>query len=410
MTDRRTVDIIRLGHKGDGETADGLYVPFSVPGDRVSVETEGERGRIVEIVTPGPARTTPACPHFGVCGGCALQHVEANAYRAWKREQLIQALAQRGIAGADVASLVTVAPRTRRRTVLAARLTTKGVVLGFQERMSHFIVDVQECPVLHPDLAVLIPRLRERMARELPARGQAEIGLTLTATGIDMTLGLPSTTIDATRRTRLANLAAALGLARLTVNGELAAQSRAPLMRWGDVDVAIPAGAFVQAVAEAEAAMQSLVAESVGDAKRVVDLFAGCGAFTVPLARRASIACFDSDGDAVAALAVAARGAKGLKPITGERRDLFRRPLLTHELDAFDAVVIDPPRAGAKAQCEQLAKSKIRRIAAVSCNPATFARDARILIDGGYRLGRVTPIDQFLWSAHIELVAHFERT
>jgi 23S rRNA (uracil1939-C5)-methyltransferase len=181
-------------------------------------------------------------------------------------------------------------------------------------------------------------------------------------------------------------------------------------MRWGDIDVAIPAGAFVQAVAEAESAMQSLVAESVGDAKRVVDLFAGCGAFTFPLARRASVACFDSDGDAVAALAVAARGAKGLKPITGERRDLFRRPLLAQELDAFDAVVIDPPRAGAKAQCEQLAKSKIRRIAAVSCNPATFARDARILIDGGYRLGRVTPIDQFLWSAHIELVAHFERT
>jgi 23S rRNA (uracil1939-C5)-methyltransferase len=305
--------------------------------------------------------------------------------------------------------LITVAPATRRRAVLAARLTTKGVVLGFQERMSHFIVDVRECPVLHPDLAALIPRLRESIARELPARGQAEIGVTLTASGIDLTLGLPATTIDAARRTRLANLAAELALARLTVNGELAAQTRAPVMRWSDVDVAIPPGAFVQAVAEAEVVMQSRVAESLGDAKRVADLFAGCGAFTLPLARRATVFAFDSDGDAIAALTAAARNAKGLKPVTAERRDLFRRPLLTAELDTFDAVVIDPPRAGAKAQCEQLAASKVRRIAAVSCNPATFARDARILIDGGYRLAHVTPVDQFLWSAHIELVAHFER-
>jgi 23S rRNA (uracil1939-C5)-methyltransferase len=404
-----TVDIIRIGHRGDGETADGLYVPFTVPGDRVAVEAEGERGRIVEILTPGPTRSDPACRHFGVCGGCALQHLEATAYRAWKREQIVHALAQRGITDVEVAPLVAIGPGTRRRAVFAARLTTKGVVLGFQERMSHFIVDVHECPILHPDLAALIRRLREAIAPELPMRGQAEIGLTLTATGVDMTLGLPATTIDAARRTRLANLAAALGLARLSVNGELAAQSRAPVMRWGGVEVAIPPGAFVQAVAEAEAAMQAIVSESVGEAKRIADLFAGCGAFAFHLARQAAVACFDSDGDAIAALTAAARNSKGLKPVAAERRDLFRRPLLAQELDAFDAVMIDPPRAGAKAQCEQLAASKVRRIAAVSCNPATFARDARILIDGGYRLGRVTPVDQFLWSAHIELVAHFER-
>jgi 23S rRNA (uracil1939-C5)-methyltransferase len=244
----------------------------------------------------------------------------------------------------------------------------------------------------------------------LPDSGRAEIDITRTDTGIDMTLGLPRVEVDGPLRTKLAAVAAKLELARQTVNGELVAQTHAPAIRWAGVEVTPPPGSFLQAVPEAERALQDLVVAGVGAAQRTADLFSGCGAFTFALARHGAVSAFDSETDAIAALTTAARNAQGLKPIAAERRDLFRRPLLARELDAFDAVVLDPPRAGAKAQSEQLALSKVRRIVSVSCAPATFARDARILIDGGYALTRVTPIDQFLWSPHIELVAVFERS
>jgi 23S rRNA (uracil1939-C5)-methyltransferase len=405
----RTLDILRIGHKGDGETAEGIYVPFTVPGDKVTVEVEGDRGRIVQIVEPGPTRAKPVCQHFVICGGCALQHVEPGAYSEWKREQVVTALAQRGITGIDVAPLVAVAPRTRRRAVLTAKLVEGVVFVGFQERGSHHIVDMSECHVLHPDLFALVAKLRDALAPILPEHARAEIDVLRADNGIDMTMGVGRMTLDGGLRTKLAALAEQLGLVRLSVNGELVAQSAPPIIRWAGAEVTPPAGAFLQAVPEAEAALQTLVSNAVGNAKRVADLFAGCGAFTFPLARKSTVAAYDSETAAIEALA-AARGAPGLKPITAERRDLFRRPLLKHELDAFDAVVIDPPRAGAKAQSEQLATSKVRTIAAVSCSPTTFARDARTLIDGGYALKSVTPIDQFLWSPHIELVAVFERS
>jgi 23S rRNA (uracil1939-C5)-methyltransferase len=293
--------------------------------------------------------------------------------------------------------------------VLTAKLVEGTVYIGFQERGSHHIVDMSECHVLHPDLFALVAKLRDALKPLLPEHARAEIDIMRADNGIDMSLGVGRTTLDPALRSKLANLAAQLGLVRLTVNGELVAQSTPPIIRWAGAEVTPPPGAFLQAVPEAEEILQSLVTEAVGKAKRVADLFAGCGAFTFALARGAAVAAFDSETDAIAAL-TAARNAPGLKPITAERRDLFRRPLLKHELDAFDAVAIDPPRAGAKAQTEQLAASKVKTIASVSCNPATFARDARILIDGGYRLKSVTPIDQFLWSPHLELVAIFERS
>jgi 23S rRNA (uracil1939-C5)-methyltransferase len=405
----RTLEILRIGHKGDGETEQGVFVPFTVPGDKVSVADDGDRVRIVELVVKGPTRATPPCKHFTLCGGCALQHVEAEAYRAWKQEQVATALAQRGITDVEVAPLVAVGPRTRRRAVLTAKLVEGAVMIGFQERGSHHIVDMAECHVLHPDLFALVAKLRAQLASILPEHARAEIDIMRADNGIDMSLGVGRTTLDPALRSKLANLAAQLGLVRLTVNGELVAQSTPPIIRWAGAEVTPPPGAFLQAVPEAEEILQSLVTEAVGKAKRVADLFAGCGAFTFALARHAAVVAFDSETDAIAAL-TAARNAPGLKPITAERRDLFRRPLLKHELDAFDAVVIDPPRAGAKAQAEQLATSKVKTIAAVSCSPATFARDARILIDGGYKLKSVTPVDQFLWSPHIELVAVFERS
>jgi 23S rRNA (uracil1939-C5)-methyltransferase len=412
MTDEpttRTVDIVRIGHKGDGETADGLYVPFTVPGDRVRIEGEGDHAKPLELIAPGPTRATPPCRHFGICGGCVLQHVEPAAYREWKRDQIIQALSQRGIGDIEVAPLIPVAPRTRRRAVLTGRYVHDAIMIGFQERGAHFICDMHECHVLHPDLFALVAPLREHLVGILPTEGRAEIDILRADNGIDMTLGLPRVEVDGALRTRLAGLAAKLNLVRLTVNGELVAQNVPPVIRWSGAEVTPPPGSFLQAVPEAERTLQDLVAAHIGKAKRVADLFSGAGAFTFALAKHAAVAAYDSEADAIAALTTAARGRQGLKPITAERRDLFRRPLLAHELDAFDAVVIDPPRSGAKAQTEHLATSKVRRIVAVSCNPATFARDARILIDAGYALTSVTPVDQFLWSAHIELVALFER-
>jgi 23S rRNA (uracil1939-C5)-methyltransferase len=406
----RTVDILRIGHKGDGETAGGIYVPFTVPDEKVMVEGEGDRARIIQIVEPGPTRTKPVCQHFVICGGCALQHVETTAYHEWKRDQVVQALSQRGITGIDVAPLVAFGPRTRRRAVFTARLVNGDVMVGFQERGTHFIVDMAECHVVHPDLFALVPRLREALADVLPEQARAEVDVMRADNGLDVVLGVGRMTLDSALRTKFADIAAKLGIIRLTVNGELVAQSQVPVLEWAGAKVTPPPGAFLQAVPEAEAALQTLVTEAVGNAKRVADLFAGCGAFTFPLAKKSAVAAYDSETASIDALSAAARNAKGLKPITAERRDLFRRPLLKHERDTFDAVVIDPPRAGAKAQTEQLATSKVGTIAAVSCSPTTFARDARTLIDGGYQLKSVTPIDQFLWSPHIELVAIFERS
>ena len=404
------VDIVRIGHRGDGETEDGLYVALTVPGDRVRVEGADGHAKLIEVLTPGPDRVTPPCKHFGVCGGCALQHFERAAYSAWKRDQVAQALAQRGIQNIDIATLVNVAPYTRRRAVLTGRVVRDAIVIGFQERGSHFIADLSECHVLHPDLFALIAPLRKLLVGILLEPGRAEIDITRTDSGIDMTLGLPRMEIDGALRTKLAGLAAKLELARLTVNGELVAQTHAPVIRWNGAAVTPPPGSFLQATPEAEAELQRLVVAQVGQAKRVADLFSGCGTFTFALARSSAVSAFDSEADSIAALTAAARNAQGLKPITAERRDLFRRPLSDAELNAFDALVIDPPRSGAKAQCELIAGSTVRRVIAVSCNPATFARDARTLIDGGYTLARITPIDQFLWSPHIELVATFERS
>ncbi|MBI1213018.1 MAG: methyltransferase [Alphaproteobacteria bacterium] len=405
----REVEIFALGHQGDGETADGHYIPYTVPGDRVRATFDGIRGHLLEVVSPGPARVAAPCKHFGTCGGCAVQHLSEDFYRHWKVGQIRDALTQRNVTGYEMKPIVSVAPHSRRRATLSAKLTRDGMVVGFQERGSNFIVDIHECQVIDRRLEALIPKLREALAGELPRSAQCEIGLTATDTGIDMTLTLPGVEMDAPHRSRLAKLVAQLHVARLVVNGELVAQTSPPSLRWGGVHVAIPAGAFLQAVPAAEQAMQMLAVQGAANARKVADLFAGCGTFTFPLAKASAVTAFEGDADAADALKEAARHALAMKPIVVERRDLFRRPLLSTELEAFDSIVLNPPRAGAKAQCEQLAHAKVKRAVMVSCSPATFARDARTLIDGGFKLCEVTPIDQFLWATHVELVARFER-
>lgn len=407
--------ISSLGHLGDGiaETPEGpLFVPYALPGERLRVRPLDEgRASIVEILSPASGRVTPACRHFGRCGGCALQHMEAGAYARWKHAQVVAALAARGI-DAPVDAPVPASPHGRRRTSLAATRTKKGVTLGYYERASHTIVQVGECPLVVPAIEHALERLAALAAPGLSRKGRASIHVTASETGLDVAVTGGKETLDGALRAELANRAAALDLARLSWEGEIVAERRAPVVTLSGLRVAPPPGAFLQATAEGEAALVRLVREGVGAASRVADLFAGCGTFTAALAGQACVHAVESERAQLASLdrAIRAQGpALGLKPVTLEMRDLFRRPLLASELAKFDAVVFDPPRAGAKAQAGELAKSRVPLVLAVSCNPATFARDARTLIDGGYTLVRVSPVDQFLWSPHIELAGLFRK-
>ena len=412
MGDTQALDIARLGAQGDGiaETPSGpVYVPYALPGEQVLVEQRGDRARLVAVLAAGPDRVAPLCRHFTHCGGCALQHLERAAYLAWKRELVAQAFAARGLE-APVAHVVSVGLGARRRATLSARRTGRGVVLGFFEAKGHDIVDLQECPVTASAIVRALPglkRLVEPLAsRRLPVR----LTVTLAANGLDVAIedfpGEPGPEV----RERLARAAAAARLARVTLAGDTIYQSTVPAVRFGPANVVLPPRAFLQAAPAAEAEMVRLVGAAVAGARRIADLFCGLGAFTFPLAMNAAVLAVDGDRQAIAALESAARRTPGLKPVETKVRDLFREPLSPKELERFDAVVFDPPRAGAAAQSASLAKSRVATIAAVSCNPATLARDARILIDGGYRLERVTPIDQFLYSPHVEVVAVLRRT
>ncbi len=404
---RDVVTIELIGHRGDGivTTPNGpLYVPFALPGEQMAIEHDGARARIVEILQPSPGRVTPICRHFGRCGGCALQMMSLEATRTLKRDFVVAALKQRGLSP-DVAETVGVAPASRRRVVLTAVRAGKKLVLGYHERLSHKIVDIEECPVLTPALQVRLADIRVLVAPLVQARRPARLTVLLTDAGPDIDLA----DVQPPGIAAISGLAAAHGLARLSVNGEPFMTLAEPALNIAGVALTPPPGAFVQASAEAEAAMTALVTEHLTGAKRVADLFAGIGTFTLALARRAPVRAVEADEPALRALAQAARGAAGLKPVETERRDLFADPLASKELERFDGVVFDPPHAGAKTQAEALATSKVARIVAVSCNPATFARDARILVDGGYALERVVPVDQFVYSAETEVVGLFRR-
>lgn len=396
-----TVNIVGLGHAGDGVTAAGAFVPFTAPGDVVEPDS---RGRLARVVSPGPSRVVPPCPHFGVCGGCAVQHIARDAYLAWKQGLVAAALAQRGFDEVAVEPIVAVPPGTRRRAQFKARRTRDAVLLGFYERDSHTIVDVRECPLLVPALQALLPRLRGALAKLMRDGESAELHLTAIGSAIDLALKWKRPR-DAAVLMDLAAFASALGVVRLAWNGEVQAQTETPVMRIGKFTVALPPEAFLQPTEQGERTLQSLVLAGIGNAKNVADLFSGIGTFALAIADGRGVHAVESDPAMNAALAVASRGTR----VTTEARDLFRRPLLPADLARFDAVVLDPPRPGASAQVKALAASKVPRLVYVSCNPASFARDARTLVDGGYRLLKVQPIDQFVWSAHTELIGIFER-
>ena len=417
---RLEVEIKTLGGRGDGvaDTPRGrVYVPYTLPGDRVGVRLgaaagDGHAAELVELIASGPARIEPPCRHFHDCGGCALQHVAADFYADWKREQVIAALRRRDLPTDMVAPLVRVPPQDRRRADLVARKVGRQLLLGFHRRGSHKIVDLAECPVLQPALVVLFEPLRALLAGLLPAGAAVEAKLTLTDNGVDLLLdGLAAT--SAAARETLAAFAETQDLARLVLRDRDAgfedpiARRRAPLLRFGGVAVELPPAAFLQASPAAEAAMAAEVLAAALGAGRIADLYAGLGTFGLPLSATAEVQAYESEARLIAALQAAANRAR--RRLKAELRDLVRRPLDATELNSFDAVVFDPPRAGAREQAAELAKSKVPLVVGVSCAPGTFARDARLLVDGGYRLTRVLPVDQFLWSPHVELVATFRR-
>jgi 23S rRNA (uracil1939-C5)-methyltransferase len=407
---RATVTIDRLGHLGDGiaETADGpLFVPFALPGERVVVARTGGRAELLAVETPSPDRITPACRHFGDCGGCALQHLAPLPYAAFKRTRVVEALAAERLE-VPVEAIVTVPAGSRRRATLAARRTAGGITLGYHARGSHRLVAIEECPVLLPALAAALPRLKRLAARLCHPKDATRLVATLTDGGLDVAL-FGAKRIDEAERTRLPAFAGELGLARLAVDGEVVATLRAPALDVGGVAVVPPPGGFVQAVAEAEAALAGIVTGAVGKARRVLDLYAGIGTFALRLARTATVHAVEGEASAIAALEAARRIAQGLKPVTTERRDLVRRPFMPKDFGRFDAVVLDPPHAGAKPQVELLAKAAVPRVVYVSCNPATLARDLAVLVAGGYAVDRVVPVDQFVWSAEVEAVAVLSR-
>jgi 23S rRNA (uracil1939-C5)-methyltransferase len=375
----------------------------------------GERRELAAVLSASPQRVAPPCPHFGTCGGCALQHWDHAPYLDWKELKVRQVLAREGLE-AEFAPPFAAPPGSRRRLALHARRGEKPgdrVRLGYKERRSWSLVDIEVCPIADPRLVAAFPVLRQLAAPFLEhPKSAPTLHVTLTDTGLDVDVtGVEAKSggLSADARLRAANIAAKADLARVTMAGEVVYMARQPMVRLGPAYVALPPGGFLQAAPEAEAAMAAFAAAAMQGAKRIADLFCGSGAFTFRLAAIAPVLAVDSDPLAIKALIAATASAPGLKSITGEARDLFRRPVLTQDLKKVDGVLFDPPRAGAEMQARQIAASKASVVVAISCDPATFARDAAILVKGGLRLEQVMVVDQFLWSPHVELAAVFRR-
>ena len=397
----------RLGLHGDGIVPGPLFAPMTLPGEQISGEPDGSKLTDVRIITPSAARVAAPCRHFKACGGCQLQHASDDFVAEWKTDVVRSALKAHGL-DSEIRPILTSPPNSRRRAGFAARRTKKGAMAGFHGRASDVIVEIPDCRLLTP--AVLAGReLAEALAEQGGSRkGEMSVMVTETLGGLDVSVtgGKP---LEAMQRQELALLCGRMGVARLCWNDEVVATMAPPLQRFGPAQVTPPPGAFLQATGDGEAALTAAVREIVADAGRVADLFAGSGTFSLPLARRAEVHAVEGEAAMLAALEQGWRGAEGLKPVTTETRDLFRRPLLPDELARFDAVVLDPPRAGAEAQTAEIARSGVARLAYVSCNPVSFARDVARLVEAGFALDWVQPVDQFRWSSHVELVAALTR-
>lgn len=399
------ITIQRLGHKGDGIADGPILAPLTLPGETVEGEVSQGRMDAPRILTPSPNRVKAPCSHFRQCGGCSLQHASDSFLADWKQQVVETALAAQGLT-ADFRPIHVSPPRSRRRATLAGTRTKKGALVGFHARRSDTIVPITDCHVLHPDLMTVLPAL-EQITRLGGSRSATlSFALTRSDTGIDcaVTGGKP---LDEALRMALPQFIRQF--ARLTWDDDTVFTESPPVQQFGTVAVTPPPGAFLQATPDGEATLVAAMMEATVGAKHIVDLFSGAGTFTFPLAARAPVHAVEGDRAMIAALDHGMRHATGIKKVTTEVRDLFRRPLMGDDLAPFDAAIIDPPRAGAEAQVADLAQSGPAKIGFVSCNPVTFARDARTLTDAGYRLNWVQVVDQFRWSPHVELAASFTR-
>lgn len=410
-----TLDILEIGGRGDGlAEVEGrrYFVPFTLPAETVEAEPRDKRGDgivcdLLEILAPSRHRETPPCRHFGVCGGCALQHWRRDIYLGWKVELITRALSQQGVRAPAFEQPLSCEPGERRRADIVLRRQGRQVLAGFHERASQRIVDIDTCVVARPTVSAVFEALRAGMADILPDGAAADAVVNETDSGLDILIRPHrKLALKLEMREVLVALAERAGLARLSWGDRATAEPvvtrRTPLLILGDATVEPPPGTFLQATKRAELTMRAAVNAWIGDAAHMADLFAGIGALS--LGRPGKLSLYESDKLAVAAVDATARKLGGNR-VVAERRDLFRNPLTTAELGKFDAIVLDPPRAGAAAQCAELAHSKVKKIVYGSCDPGSFARDVRILQEGGYRLEKLMPIDQFLWSAHVELVA-----
>lgn len=398
--------IERLGHHGDGIASGPVFAPLTLPGETVSGELDGTRLNDVRILTPSENRVRPPCRHFKACGGCQLQHASDAFVADWKVGVVRHALAAQGIE-AEMRPIATSPAQSRRRATFSVRRTKKGAMAGFHQRASDVICEIPDCTLLHPDL------MKARAAAEalavIGASRKAELSVTATLSpmGLDLAVagGKP---LDGPLQSQLGQEVERLKLARLSWDGEVVAARVPPYQQFGPARVTPPPGAFLQATREGEQALLTAVIEAVGSGKQGLDLFAGCGTFTLPLAQFSEMHAIESEAPMLTALDGGWRMAQGLKAVTTETRDLFRNPVIDQDLN-YDFAVIDPPRAGAEAQVAELAASGVPVIGFVSCNPVTFARDAAALVSGGYTLDWVQVVDQFRWSSHVELVARFSR-
>ncbi|MCF2524952.1 methyltransferase [Bradyrhizobium sp. G127] len=412
MTERLIID--HVGHFGDGVAVvngANIYVPYALGGETVDVlpsPGHPDRRELAHIVTASPERIDPFCPHFGTCGGCAIQHWQPDAYRNWKRQLVIETLNHAGI-DCEVGDLIDAHGTGRRRMTLHARQSSQGILrVGFAAAGRHEIIPIDRCPILDPAMHGAIEAANEIAELLKPVSKPLDIQVTAADNGLDVDVR-GSGPLGTALLASLSKLAEKHNLARLTRHGELVIMRKPPVVRVGKAQVTLPPGSFMQPTALGEETLAELAFVRAKGAKHIADLFCGFGPFAFRLAEKFKVSAFDSDAGAVTALQNAVKLTQGLKPIRAEARDLFRRPLMPQELRDYDCVVFDPPRQGALAQSQQLAASRIALVVAVSCNTATFARDARVLIDGGFKIDGVTPVDQFRHTPHVELVARFRR-
>lgn len=397
-----TKKIQRLNHRAQGVCDDGTVYECVLPDEQIIVSDDG-----FKISEPSDDRVSASCSHFKSCGGCALQHASDAFVEDWKTDVIRQGLQAQGLE-AELKPIITSPSKSRRRAKFSGRRTKKGAIVGFHARASDVVLEIPNCQLLRPELIEAIPVLQELTVLGASRKGEIALTVSTSETGLDVDVQ-NAKSLDRQLRMDLAGVVVKSSFARLVWNGEPVAMEQPPVQRFGDALVTVPAGAFMQATKEGKDTLVAAAQSIVGNAKQVIDLFAGSGTFSLPLAKAAEVHAVEGDPDMMDALDTGWRSSHGLKKVSTETRDLFRRPFYPDELKPYQAAVIDPPRAGALAQVQQLAQSHIGKIAFVSCNPVTFARDAKILVDGGYNLDWILPVDQFRWSSHVELIGSFTR-